>query len=259
MTSHRRALLGACVVAGLTVTAGAGGIRDLADAWLVPPSVLAQAWEPGAGAPARWRVEVATGRLHGLAELPQSGIAVSRRQATWSWHAGWERLGGTLLEEDAVRLAVMLGRGEALGVEAGWDRLRTEGGATMRQPALAVRVGGDLVAGLHGEIWLHLRRAPAWFGATGLRRWARVTWSDAGWAAAAVLDRAGDGRPEVQVEAILAVAPGAALGLRLAPATGCLGLCTAWRRGALVLRTAHLVHPELGTTHRVALAVEVGR
>jgi hypothetical protein len=45
----------------------------------------------------------------------------------------------------------------------------------------------------------------------------------------------------------------ASLGLRIEPWSRAVGMVTGWRVGSLLLRTSHLLHPDLGTTHRWGL------
>jgi hypothetical protein len=253
---HRRALVTTsfliAVSAALAGTAHAGGSRDLADAWLVSPDDFEPSRTTG------WRVGVGTGRLFGLAELAQWRL--DGRLARSSWEAGlaWERLGSGLFCEDGVRMHAGLGRRWALGLEGGFDRLLLAGDMPCTWPALALRAGGLLAPGLHLEVWCHLREAPPWYGVAGLRRLALLTGRGEEWAWGVAVDRAVDGRPSLQGEVLMRVVPVVCLGLRVDPWSGALGLSTAWRVRVGWLCTSHLVHPELGTTHRWALVVGAG-
>lgn len=242
----------ATFVVGLAEAAHAGGSRDVADAWLISPEDL------GAGTAARWHVLVGAGRLFGLAELPQWRCDGQVVGASWRGGLAWERLGSGLLCEDAVRVHACLGRRWRLGCEVGVDRLVLAAEEPRLWPALAVRAGGALVPGVRLEVWCHLREAPPWYGVNGLRRLALITGGGEGWAWGAAIDRAVDGRPTLQGEVLARVAPVACLGLRVDPWSGALGLSTAWRVRIGWLRTSHLVHPELGVTHRWALVVSAG-
>ncbi len=255
MRAARRLMTGAAILAVLLAPpppAGAGGSRDLADAWLVSPQDL------GVFPAARWQVGVGMGRLFGLADLPQ--WRGDGRLVASSWEVGlaWERLGAGLLCEDALRVGAGVGRRWVLGLEGGLDRLTVTGDAPRTWPALAVRVRGALAPGLRLEVWCHLRGAPPWYGVNGLRRLALVTGRRETWAWSVAVDRAGDGRPTLQGEVLARVAPVACLGLRVDPWSGAVGLSTAWRVRVGWLRTSHLVHPELGTTHRWALQFGAG-
>jgi hypothetical protein len=249
----RRAAIAAGMAALVAAyPARAAGSRDLGDAWLVSP---ADAGGPGASA---WEVTVATGRLFGLAELAQWRLDVSAVRGGWRAGLAWERLGGGLLGEDGVRVHAGFGRGWTVGLEGGADRLVLAGDDPRLNPALAGRVAGALGATLRLEVWVHLTEAPPWYGASGLRRLALLSGRHDGWAWAIALDRAGDGRPSLQGDVLTRVVPSVCLGLRVDPWSGALGLSTAWRVPVGWLRTSHLVHPELGTTHRWALVITRG-
>ncbi len=242
----------AAVMVGSPATSPAGGSRDLADAWLVAPDDIGSA--PTSG----WRAEVGAGRLFGLADLPQWRCEGRVARAPWQVGLAWERLGSGLLCEDGLRGRCGLGRRWVVGLEGGFDRLVLAADAPRLWPALAVWAGGVLAPGLRVEVWGHVRAAPPWHGATGLRRLALVTGAHQGWVWGVAIDRAADGRPTLQGEVLAKVAPIACLGLRVDPWSGALGLSTAWRVRVGWLRSSHLVHPELGTTHRWALVVGPG-
>jgi hypothetical protein len=74
------------------------------------------------------------------------------------------------------------------------------------------------------------------------------------WRWAIAVDRGEQGSPAIQAAVLGRLAAGVALGLRSEPQTGSVGLTTAWRWRAWLIRSAHLSHPELGTTHRWGLA-----
>lgn len=243
------------LAAGVLVAAepaGAAGSRDLGDAWLLSPVVTG-----GDGTPA-WQVGVATGRLFGLAELQQWRVDVAAVRTRWRAGLTWERLGAGLFGEDCVRLHAGLGRGWTLGLEGGADRLVLAGDEPRLNPALAARAAGGMGSTLRLEVWVHLTEAPPWYGTAGLRRLALLTGRHDGWAWAIALDRAGDGRPSLQGDVLARVVPAVCLGLRVDPWSGALGLSTAWRVPVGWLRTSHLVHPELGITHRWSLVIARG-
>lgn len=247
----RVAAIGAMVIflAGPAGRADAGGSRDLADVWLVSPQDVG-----GAPVPA-WRLELGTGHLFGLCELPQYRLEGRLDHARWSAGAAWERLGSGPYREDSVRLQAGLGRGWRLGIEGGADRLLIGEEDSRVCPALAVRTTTGRSGSLRLDVWWHLAAAPPWYGAGGVRRLARLTGRGHDWAWAVAIDRAADGRPSVQADILARVAPGACLGLRADPWSGAVGLSTAWWVKVGWLRTSHLVHPDLGTTHRWALVL----
>lgn len=248
----------ALLLATLTIAvqpAHAGGLRDLEDAWLVGPQMMLEMLETRAGQ-RNWQVTLGHGRLYGLPELPQSALSLQRRWATTTANASWQRLGGELYREQQWRLLLTHGNDWRLGARAGIATLDLAGGPPRSQTELDVIVQAPLTATVLLEAWLPLGPAPVWYGQHGLRRWLLVSGAGDAWVWAAAVDRAVDGTPSLQGELLLKLAPNGALGLRLEPATGTVGLTTAWRKGAVLLRTSHALHPELGPTHRWGLVVE---
>jgi hypothetical protein len=208
----------ACLVAAAPVTAG--GLRDLEDAWLIPSAEAGALLDAGATRASGWSLSLAQGRLFALEELGQLGLVLGRRWPRASLRFRWERLGQTLYRAACdLRLVARPGR-----------RLRV-------------------------DVWWPVTAPPPWHGDLGLRRWLRVTAGGQGWSWAAVVDRRASGAPLLQGEVLLRLAPAAALGLRVEAWSGAAGLCTAWRWGQLLLRSSHLVHPDLGTTHRWSVGV----
>jgi len=239
----------------------AGGVRDLADAWLAPPphwgALLA---DPSARrGPPRWWSAVAQGRLFGLAELPQTGLAVGHRRGAWRASLAWERLGrGDLYREDLLRVGGLVGRRWRVGLQIDGQRLSLGGRLADRRVAVVLRVSAPLAAGTRLDVWWPLGGAPDWFGRRGSRRWARLSRVASGHVWTLVIDRRGDGVPLLQGELILGPVTGVALGGRVEPWSGTVGLVTAWRWGGIILRSSHLVHPELGVSHRWGLLLGGG-
>lgn len=229
--------------------ASAGGSRDLADAWLVAVEAIGDRPEPP------WEITLATGRLFSVAELEQKRVSGRLTRSGWRASAAWERLGDGLYVEDMLRLHADVGRRRTIGIEGGADRLALAGAAARTWPAVAVHAATDLGRGLRIDVWSHLHAAPPWYGRKGLRRLASLGGRHPAWAWAVVLDRSVDGYPALQAEVDVRVATIARLGLRFDPWSGAVGLSTTWRLGVGYLRTSHLVHPDLGTTHRWALVL----
>jgi hypothetical protein len=259
----------------LPVAGRAGGTRDLADAWLLahedwarllappaaPPAVgatgAAATADTGAARSRRWWLQAAQGRLFGLDLLPQTGLAGGWRAGGAALAVAWERLGADLYREDLVRGSVLVGRPWILGAELRWRRLRLAGVPESARTEVVLRAAAPLPADLRLEAWWPLGEAPPWFGRTGLRRWLRLRGPGTQVAWAVVVDRRADGVPVVQGEVVLA-AGRAALGLRLEPWSGAVGLVTGWRWGPVILRGSHLVHPDLGASHRWGLLLGGG-
>ena len=247
----RRLALGlglACLV-GATA-ANAGGTRDLADAWLIPTARLRTMLTDAQAPPRRWYLTVAQGRLYELAELPQLGIAAGCQWSSLHGRLAWERLGRSLYREDQARLEVLAGRTWRLGIRAGLDRLDLGGHEQRRAFSLDLRIQGSLPGRLRLDVWWPLTEAPIWYGRQGLRRWLRLDGGGEAWAWATTVEVTSAGTPTVQGEAMLRLAAAGALGLRFEPWSGAAGFTMAWRLGPVLWRSSHLVHPDLGTSHR---------
>jgi hypothetical protein len=244
--------------------AGAGGCRDLEDAWLLPPGrivILLSRMKPDHADTARvspaaraW-FSAGLGRLYGMPELPLRAVAAGWPALRCAWAASWQRLGTGMLTEDRLRLRFLQGGDHRLGLGGGLDRLRAGGGRTAVLGELSAEVVWPGPGGVVGRVSWPLatmgetERRRAW------RRWLGVTGGGGDLVWAVAVDRSGTGRPAIQLELTARLATGCGLSCRAEPATGTVGINTAWLwRGAL-LRTSHLVHPDLGVTHRWSLTL----
>lgn len=232
-----------------TVT-GAGGMRDLDDAWLIPADQVQTLLTGAQGSRRHWYLTVAQGRLFDLAELPQFGIAVGCHWSHIHGRLAWERLGRSLYREDQGRLEVLAGCVWQVGLGAELDQLDLGEDTPRRAFNLDLRIQGTLASGVRIHVWWPLTEGPAWYGRQGLRRWLRLDGGGEGWAWSAAIDRTSEGAPTLQGEAMLRLTNTGALGLRFDPRSGASGLTMAWRLGPVLLRSSHLVHPDLGTSHR---------
>ncbi len=258
MTRRWPAILALVVLVPEGVASG-GGVRDLEDAWLVAaPAVFALLDAPARATPS-WHVRLAHGRLYGLPDLDQVGLEFARRWRAGAATAAWERLGRDLYREDIWRTSVLLGSSWRCGVGARIAALAVGGEPVARSCEFDLALQATLAEALQLQAWLPLTPPPVWYGRDGLRRWLLLQGSGEGWVWSAVADRSARGTPSLQGEVLLRVAPGAALGLRCEPATGTVGICTAWRTAGILLRSSHCVHPELGASHRWSLVLGGGR
>jgi hypothetical protein len=236
----------------------AAGTRDLTDGWLVPARCLVPLL---GGSPAPHETPsrgfwlwCAQGCLYGMPELPLQGAALGYARTRLAVSAGWEKLGDNLYREDSWRLRLAFRSRRTLVAITG----RREGRFLMGE---AGRVAGTLVLEVRRRLWSALELS-IWHSlcppasrpeGRSLRRWVLLSGHGkiSSWAVA--LERDGEGAPCWQVAGLVVLVAGVAVGLRSEPATGTVGLTTAWRRGGWCLRSSHLVHPELGLTHRWGL------
>ncbi len=247
--------------------ASAGGCRDLEDAWLIAPGRLAlllspaadQTREPGqtpdAGAGQGAWLALSLAQLYGMPELPLRAVAAGWGFAGLGWSASWQRLGADALREDRLRWRILRGGERRAGLTLGLDRLLLGGRQVRRQASLAAEVVWPLPGGMQGRLSWPLVTPSAWDRERGWRRWLTLCGGGGRALWAAGIDRALTGEPCLQVEAALRLAAGCGVGARAEPATGTLGLNTGWIWRGVLLRTSHLVHPELGVTHRWSLTL----
>jgi hypothetical protein len=241
------------VAVGVLLTAAAvawaGGMRDLDDAWLMSDDVALAMVQPGPRA-TRWRVTAAHGRLYGLPDLPQSGLAVDGRWPTVAVTLRWRRLGRFLFREDLVGAAVMAGRSWQAGLGVDRHTMRLAADPPVRAMTFDLRVRATPRPGWTVDAWWPLSDAPSWQRLRGMHRLLRLTAVRGRWAAAMAIDRTGDGGVVAQGEWLAGLADRVAAGVRIEPWSGASGLVTVWRAGPVVLRSSHLAHPDLGVTHR---------
>ncbi|MEZ4387659.1 MAG: hypothetical protein R3D98_08790 [Candidatus Krumholzibacteriia bacterium] len=171
----------------------------------------------------------------------------------WRWVGTWERLGARLYRDDTASVGVLVGRRWQVGGRVELDRLSLDAGPPRRHLRAAACCRAPLATGLCLIVDWPLSDPPPWYGVRGLDRWIVLAGEGEGTAWRAALDRRADGTPSLQAEALVRLGRGIAWGIRWDAASGAMGVCTAWRRGALVLRSSHLVHADLGTTHRWSL------
>lgn len=267
----RRWLSICLVLAAFAGGAQAAGIRNLRDGWLLSAGESILLLECAPGEPDRprvpgsgWWAAAGQAHLHGLPELPLHrwavGGPVPATGRRLSWEAGWETLGAGLVRERRGQVRLQLGNARRVGLV--WSRadLAIDDVEEARHCGLGLYAGRDWREA--GGLWrLELRApldaGPVWLGPAGRRPFVRAVALRTGPALAAAigLSRRGDGSFAAGAEVQLALGDRLVVGWRADPATGALGPSTVWRIGALLIRTSHLVHPELAATHRCELVV----
>lgn len=252
----------AAFASGTAVRPAVSGVRDFDDGWCGEPTESAGLLD----GPARAGLWTACGlaRLHGLDALPLRRLAAGRRTDAWSSTLSWQRLGGEAWREDQVDLRAardLAGKGlpsdvGAKGAVRPWCGLALR----WRRPcyaALATGASLDVApqagvvrgrfAGSLQAVPLSLLRGPE---AAGPRPWLCARWRDVNWSAAVELQRDDRGAVAWRAGGDLRLGAVFSWGLIADGGSGAAGLTTAWRRGRLLVRTSHIVHPALGTTHR---------
>jgi len=257
------------LVTVLPIRSPAAGVRDVADGWLVPPGamvrLLQQGWTAGDDSPdvpdrhgrqgkGLW-ISCGQMSLYGMPELPGKRLA-----GGWQWRGvplglAWQRLGTDLLVEDQIRLRIggQVDRRLRCAVALGWDAVDLAGVWRAQNAAVAFILRGRLRQHIRFEFVGHVLDPASWHGARGVRRWLLVDGRTARTAWAVALERGADGVPLTQAEVSSRLGAGCALGVRFDPASGVFGFTTAWRHRVWVIRSSHLIHPQLGVTHRWCL------
>lgn len=245
----------------------ADGLRDLEDGWLVSPAearsllclTTPSAWRGAddgadAGRATGWWLALGQARLFAMSELPLLAVALGRTERWWSLAAGWQRLGGELWREDRTRLRLVIGRERRCGLVGGVDAVAWAGGLAEQATQLDVVVEYPLAWDIRARGTWGVLGPPSWHDTRAPRRQALFTggWSWGRWALAC--ERDGKGVPAVQAEVLMSLGARVAWGLRGDPDTGTLGLSTSWLVARALLRSSHLIHPELGITHRWSVA-----
>ncbi len=231
-----------------------GGVRDLEDGWLADPGATAAFLRYGAedGRGATTWFAAGTGRLFGMTELPVRAVAAGGVLGGGMWEAAWQQLGGDPYRETEMRIGFSrrCGRGLRLGARAG--RLQAALAGCDGEGAIDIEVIGDLEPhpGLCLQFRLPATDPPRWWAGRVRRRWLTVRGENRLWRWAAAFDRRDRGEVQVQGELALRLGAAASAGVRADPVTGTCGWIWAVRRGRLLLRGSHLVHPDLGATHR---------
>lgn len=246
-----------------TTPVRAAGIREFGDGWLLTAGEMRQwldrsdpAPEPG------WWAAVGDARLYGLPELPLRRWAVGgplpATRGKLAWTVDHQMLGGGLIDERASELRLIFTGVLRVGLAAQRVEMAIDGRPEAAYRGAALLLGRDGSSGVGN--WRFDLRAPldsgaAWSGPNDRRPFARgaLLGREAHVAVALEVSRRGDGSFAAGAEASLALGPRLAVGVRADPPTGAVGPVSVWRTGLLLIRTSHLAHPELGTTHRCEL------
>lgn len=254
-------LLLGCLVHGPIVVAG--GVRDLADGWLLGVGASGEYLNGQAVRTGGIWVVAGQSRLFDMAVLPllalDGGVRLRRWPGQPTLTVGWQTLGKGLYREELRRAHLQLGATRALGIYW-WSHTAQSGGQDgipwQRDVhwRVALTVQGEWRPSPTGFVQFQLRLPVAEGDNTWLagarQSLARVQGWQGPMALAAAIDLRPDRTPTVSLEWDLG-GGGAACGLRVDLATGTLGPVLYLRRGMLLVRTSHLAHPQLGITHRL--------
>lgn len=252
-------LIAALVLAG-PVHAGL-----VADGWLHAPGALPTTGTPMPGAsppPTGWWAAVGSSRLYGLPELDGTwllvGKALTIKRLPVRVQFFHESLGRESPHLVARRLRITWGAKRGLGVAWSTGEWLVTGHRLPGWSRVVISVFGDVEAGEDRLFQVEVRRLVP--GAAG--GVTAATPSDpmgsvrlTGGRTSMILDlaRDRDGAPAAAIEVAALLHDGAVIGLRYDGTTGAVGPCLWLHRGGLLVATSSLVHPVLGTTHRVMI------
>jgi len=244
----------------------AAGVRDVDDGWLMGPAGVAAFLGTNTGPSAGLWSTVGYTRLYSLNEVPITRIELGYRLAkTWGAPTvaiSWQGLGEGLYREQNTRLHLQWGNPLALGL-AGTQVLVESGGGEFELQRLSswdLRATGNLLWQLaprfeiRAEVWLPLAASEDSLTKMGRRRLGRLQ----GWHEQVSFGLTVDLKPTLQptvgLEWDLAWGS-AAMGLRLDPSTAVVGPVVYVSHRNILIQTSHLVHPQLGVTHRFQIGV----
>ena len=257
------------LLVGATEVPGAG-LREFQDSWLIPTEdtwfLIGKEGDPLASILSPGRavgVGVGRARLFSLPDLDQTWLTAMVRTRllgrAFLVEGEWQRLGTGLYVENLIGLELRLGNkpGVGLGLARKSVKIGREDASSQARVHLQldhlVRLAPDTV--LRCRLALPLVAAESEWGHDSRREFLKVTVLRAGVALAIQIDRRFDGSPVLGFDFFWGPQGGWGFNLRIDPATGSLGPGFQFRRGILLMQTSHLIHPDLGQTHRFALSL----
>ncbi len=245
----------------------AAGIRDLADGWLLGLAATGEFLGPPALSTGGAWVAAGHSRLYGMAELPVSALTGGVRFSGWpgdpTLTVGWQNLGEGLFQEHQLEAHLQLGTAPVAGLAVLSTVTQTGGSAgidsqkdTHWQSAFTVQGGWrpSATGRVQIQFWLPLVQHNGSSMVAARQRLVRAQGWQGPLVLAAAVDLTPDQTPTVSLEWGLR-AGGAACGLRADLATGALGPVLYLRRGQILVRSSHLVHPQLGVSHRLQVGL----
>jgi hypothetical protein len=244
----------------LTACPAGAGLQspDIDSGWLVDAHRLdAFMATEGAGPAADrgYRIRLGSGRLHGMSALPMLAVGLDMHHRGRSMSIGWNRTGESLWREDSLYLELIpLSRlSPILRIDYVLGRCLDETISESLLPSLGARLLIGDVLHVQGRYDLPLARQD-----TGRRPLLGLDVRNGCWLAALHLDRVSRAAPSLRGSVNYRFSSAASVGVLVEPETSTWGYLLCVRKGRLLLRTSHLMHPALGVTHRLELTIGCG-
>ncbi len=246
----------------------AGGLLNMEDSWLIPSSLtrgVLTGNHQSSGLKGEIMGTVSQGRLFSMSELEQRSVSLEGVIFPWrnklSWAGRWQRTGRDLFVEDRLTARVLWGHRPAVGL--GFRRIKLTLAQKEQIPAqeffflLKAPWKWGAVTGMVQLQWPgYSSSRNSGNGEHGRRTEAlKAIFVHSDHAIAVVVDRLDNGKPNLGFQILMTLTTGIGIEFRVDSPTGSLGPGLSIVRGGLMVRTSHLVHPQLGITHRIALVV----
>ncbi len=246
----------------------AGGLLNIEDSWLISPSMarrLLQKIESTSDHHAEILCTVSQGRLFSMSELGQRSIALEGVSYLWNnrvtWAGSWQKTGQSLFVENRQTVKLLLGLYPALGLSFRHlkQTLAQQDEPSQQQFFMDLQTVW-ILGEMRGTIQLHwpLLSSDSSLNNSGNGRRmevGKVTLIKGDLGCALAVDRLPSGKPNLGFHLLFTLVRGVGLEFRIDSPTGSLGPGVSIVRGGLMLRTSHVVHPQLGVTHRLALVL----
>jgi hypothetical protein len=262
-SARRFSLLASGFLLLLPAGAGQAGVRDFAEVWLLDGEQTS-GWLalgdpeglqiPDGGFSAG--LEAGQGNLFGLSQLSQTYLAVAASWRNWRLRAAWQQLGRPPVREQLRRLELEFGGRWLLGLGLDHRQLQFSGLEDLGRYGGRVWFGYRWEVGAEGELRLVYSQVDDRQRRRQRHQLLDAQWQEKNLVLSLRVDRKAAGAPVGDLQVLLRLAGGMALGLRCDLGSGSIGPGVHFRRGRLLLRTSHLAHPQLGLTHRFALRIE---
>ncbi|MCP4292845.1 MAG: hypothetical protein GY780_13555 [bacterium] len=249
----------------IPVSAMSSGLKDFNDSWLIPPNLVHDLMSPAnqndhSNDFYLW--SAGQGRLFEMHELKQQFLSFETQLTThgipWAFIFAWQKTGLGDFVENRFQADVFWGQNAqwGMGTTHSIQELGKRQEPTKKNYFALFRYPYN---GTGFSCYLELRW-PVFSSSENVNFTERTNFlkgvfEGEDFAFATVVDRNGDGVPQIGFQLFFVLSDGVGLAMRTDLATGSLGPQLSLSKGLLLLRTSHLVHPQLGITHRLEFSL----